>query len=47
MVDRHQPWPKLKQVQPATPDDEADHPLRVGGVERHQPLTGMFQGRLT
>src|SRR5947209_1395348 len=30
MVDRHPPRPKLQQVQPAPPDDEADHPLRIG-----------------
>jgi hypothetical protein len=46
MVDRHPPWLKHQQVQPAPPDDEADHPLRVGGVERHQALTGTFEDRM-
>jgi hypothetical protein len=35
IMDNYPPRPKLKQVQPASPDDEPDHPLGVGGVERH------------
>jgi hypothetical protein len=46
MVDHHPPRPKLQQVQPASPHDEPDHPLRIGGIEHHQPLTGTFEDRL-
>jgi hypothetical protein len=37
---------KLDQVQFTPPDNEPDDPLPVGGVERHQALTGTFEDRL-
>jgi hypothetical protein len=46
MMHDDRPRPKLHQVQSASPDDEPDHPLWVGGVERHQTLTGTFEDRL-
>src|SRR5262249_758046 len=46
MMHDHPPRPKFQQVEFASPDDEPDHPLRVGGVERHQPLTAPFEDRL-
>ena len=46
MVDDDPPGPDFKEVQAAPPDNEPDDTLRIGGVERHQPLTGTFEDRL-
>ena len=44
MMHDDSPRPKLKQVQLASPHDEPDDPLRVGGVERNQALTRHVRG---
>ena len=40
------PWGGLDQAQLAAPDEEPDHPLWIGSVERHQSLMGTFEDRL-
>jgi hypothetical protein len=46
IVDHDPSRTKLKKIQPAPPHDDPDHPLRIGAVERYQPLAGAFEDRL-